>query len=299
MASQKSAKEESYVFDRNHAATSRLNYQYYLWQNAAGFYLHPDIPQLQPNAQVADVATGSGMWLLDLASSLPPTTRLTGLDISLAQCPPRAWLPHNVQLFSWDFFTEVPVDLVAKFDVVHIRLVAVTIRNNDPTVLVRNLARLLKPGGFLQWDELDTPTAHVTVAAPNLETEALEQLRELLISPMKGRNGETLLGSRDWIQAIPENLETNGFCDVRKHTYCEAPHMGVFWNDVISPIVWTFTANGGRWVLSAEEFADVMLKTDDTVKEKQLRSMALRASKESDAGAAVRYGKMSIIARKL
>ena len=38
----------------------RLNYQHYLWQNAAGFYLHPDIPQLQPNAHVADVATGSG-----------------------------------------------------------------------------------------------------------------------------------------------------------------------------------------------------------------------------------------------
>ena len=42
-----------------------------------------------------------------------------------------------------------------------------------------------------------------------------------------------------------------------------------------------------------------MLKTDDTVKEKQLRSMALRAAKESDAGAAVRYGQMSVIARRL
>ena len=48
----------------------------------------------------------------------------------------------------------------------------------------------IEPGGFLQWDELDTPTAHVTVAAPNLETEALEQLRELVTLPMKGRNGE-------------------------------------------------------------------------------------------------------------
>lgn len=110
--------------------------------------------------------------------------------------------------------------MIAKYDVVHIRLVATIIKNNDPTVLVKNLAKLLsmsniafsindvrqmwtntrprrrltntciEPGGFLQWDELDTPTAHVTVTAPNLETDALEQLRELLISPMKGRNGE-------------------------------------------------------------------------------------------------------------
>ena len=43
----------------------------------------------------------------------------------------------------------------------------------------------------------------------------------------------------------------------------------------------------------------MMLKTDDMVKEKQLRSLALRASKENDAGAAVSYGKMSVVARKL
>ena len=42
-----------------------------------------------------------------------------------------------------------------------------------------------------------------------------------------------------------------------------------------------------------------MLKTGDTVTQKQLRSMALRVSKENDAGAAVSYGKMSIVARKL
>ena len=94
------------------------------------------------------------------------------------------------------------------------------IKNNDPTVLVKNLAMLLsmsnvafsidgviymwtdtrlrrrltstciEPGGFLQWDELDTPTGHVTVAAPNLETGALEQLRDLVALPMKGQNGE-------------------------------------------------------------------------------------------------------------
>ena len=42
-----------------------------------------------------------------------------------------------------------------------------------------------------------------------------------------------------------------------------------------------------------------MLKTDGTVTEKKLRSMALRASIQSDAGAAVSYGKMSVVARKL
>ena len=122
--------------------------------------------------------------------------------------------------------------------------------------LRRRLTRAcIEPGGFLQWDELDTPTAHVTVAAPDLDTEALEQLRELVTLPRKGRNGEygplndkflrlmrasidhwfacrTLLGPRDWIEALPENLERNGFCDVQKDSYCEAPYMSLFWVDV-------------------------------------------------------------------
>ena len=61
----------------------------------------------------------------------------------MGQCPPKAWLPSNVSFRTWDFFAEVPSELVARYDVVHIRLIAVTIKNNDPTVVVKNLAKLL------------------------------------------------------------------------------------------------------------------------------------------------------------
>ena len=59
-----------------------------------------------------------------------------------------------------------------------------------------------------------------------------------------------------------------------------------------------FTTDGDRWCLSAEEFADVMLKAGYEEKEKSLRNMVLKASSECAAGAAVRYGKMSVVARK-
>ena len=59
-----------------------------------------------------------------------------------------------------------------------------------------------------------------------------------------------------------------------------------------------FTADGDRWVLSAEEFADVMLKAGNEEKEKSLRNMVLKASSEIAAGAAVRYSKMSVVARR-
>ena len=45
-------------------------------------------------------------------------------------------------------------------------------------------------------------------------------------------------------------------------------------------------ADYSRWALAAEEFADVMLKVRDE-KEKELKDMVLKASQESEAGAAV------------
>ena len=58
------------------------------------------------------------------------------------------------------------------------------------------------------------------------------------------------------------------------------------------------TADGDSWVLSAEEFADGMLKAGYEEIEKSLRKMVLKASSEIAAGAAVRYSKMSVVARR-
>lgn len=59
-----------------------------------------------------------------------------------------------------------------------------------------------------------------------------------------------------------------------------------------------FIADGDRWVLAGEEFADAMQKAGHEEIEKSLRNMALKASSEISAGAAVQYGKMSIVARR-
>lgn len=85
---------------------------------------------------------------MDLAPQVPPTNRLDGLDIDLIQCPPKEWLPPNLTFRQWDFFSEPPPELVAAYDVVHIRLVAVTIKNNDPSVLIKNVTRLLSMNSY-------------------------------------------------------------------------------------------------------------------------------------------------------
>lgn len=75
-----------YLLDRSHAAACRLNLQFYLWKDAIKFNSHPSIP-VQKCGIIADVATGIGMWLIDVARELP-TAQIEGFDIDLSQAPP-------------------------------------------------------------------------------------------------------------------------------------------------------------------------------------------------------------------
>lgn len=56
-----------------------------------------------------------------------------------------------------DAFTDnVPEAMFGKFDVVHVRVFTAVVKGNDPSPLIRNALKMLKPGGYLQWDEMDS-----------------------------------------------------------------------------------------------------------------------------------------------
>lgn len=80
---------------------------------------------------------------MDLARQFPDSMRLDGIDIDLTQCPPREWLPPNVTLRQWDVFSEVPEDLYESYDIVCVRHLNLTSRENDPTDILKNLLKLL------------------------------------------------------------------------------------------------------------------------------------------------------------
>lgn len=80
---------------------------------------------------------------MEVARSLPLTVSLMGFDINLNQCPPKPWLPPNINTHYWNFFEEPPVEFQGVFDMVHVRLITVTIKENDPNIVIRNLEKLL------------------------------------------------------------------------------------------------------------------------------------------------------------
>jgi hypothetical protein len=89
--------------------------QHYLWKQRQGFLVHPSIPIHTGSLKIADIGTGTGIWLLDLASTIPSSTQLHGFDVDLSQCPPKEWLPSNVSMQLLNIYEEVPEELQEQY----------------------------------------------------------------------------------------------------------------------------------------------------------------------------------------
>ncbi|KAJ4358591.1 uncharacterized protein N0V89_003175 [Didymosphaeria variabile] len=121
---------------------------------AIGYLLHPSIAAVLPeNARIADVGTGTGIWMSELAKVSPSTYTFNGYDISSDQFLPAESLPSNVTLEFGDFKKPIPDELRGKFDLVNIRLIIISMGVGVWEPTLQNILPLLKPGGAIQWTE--------------------------------------------------------------------------------------------------------------------------------------------------
>ncbi|KAF7921284.1 uncharacterized protein EAE98_008710 [Botrytis deweyae] len=120
-----------------------------------GHILDPRIPK-QNVSRVADVATGTGIWLRELAEEFENggynLQETVGFDISPGQFPKNAASEHKFVL--WDMTKSFPKEYYGTFDVVHVRLVVLALKAEQIKGVVENLVELLKPGGYLQWTDV-------------------------------------------------------------------------------------------------------------------------------------------------
>jgi hypothetical protein len=136
------------------------------------------------------------------------------MDISLSQVPPTEWLPDHVTARTLDIFAPVPEDLRAKFDVVHVRLFLLVVRDNDPVPILSNLLKLLKPGGYLHWQEYDTSKTSVVVAAaaaPGSDAEtaapAMTALHRLTTGGGRNASADQVFENLSWVSTFARLFE--------------------------------------------------------------------------------------------
>ncbi|KAL9118287.1 MAG: hypothetical protein Q9187_005171 [Circinaria calcarea] len=144
-------------------------------------------------------------WLLELAREVPASWTLEGFDISAAQYPAVEYLPSNVSLKTLDVYAKTSEDLIGRFDIVHIRAFTVVVRGEDTASLLKNVIAMLKPGGYLQWDEVDAGSFHPETPRASISTQCTDELlREWKNSCAKAGMGFV------WISSLDDSFTSQG-----------------------------------------------------------------------------------------
>ncbi|PWY90621.1 hypothetical protein BO94DRAFT_623364 [Aspergillus sclerotioniger CBS 115572] len=209
-----------YVFTRDFLDNNRINLQHYLWIELFGYHIHPTIPTNHRNLRIADIGTGTGIWLTDLARRLPSTVSLDGLDISFGATPPPKTLPSNVTLQLYDVFSETPDHLRGVYDIVHIRNFSFVLKDNEAERVTRNILELLKPGGYIQWAEPDVSSFRIEKTHPECKVTALTEL-------IKVSQGQDARFHSTWVPRLPMIFEQLGLEEVQSDVKEAPPYMGV------------------------------------------------------------------------
>ncbi|PKX88641.1 class I SAM-dependent methyltransferase [Aspergillus novofumigatus IBT 16806] len=211
-----SSASDPYRLNRNVAASTRLSLQHYIWKENMGYLLHPSIDVSRPDLAIADVGTGTGIWILDLLRQLP-NAKLHGFDISSEQYPAPGFLPPNVSLSKLDILGEIPEEYRGKFDVVHARLLVQVVNQagSDPVPVIQNMMKLLKPGGYLQWEEPndDASKRPIVKADPANSSENAEKLLQRLDARFRAATPAS------WSVALAETFKEQGLQNVVREEF--------------------------------------------------------------------------------
>jgi len=155
--------------------------------------------QIKDGSNVLDAATGTGIWLTDLANQIPADVELYGIDLATQFFPEDH--PKNMH-FVQGSITALPKDFTAKFDVINQRLLRAALQAPEWLTVVSEIYRALKPGGYVQFYEnaANRPTPGPASATYAELLEALWQGKGLLY---------------DCSEQLPEMLREAGFVDIR------------------------------------------------------------------------------------
>ncbi|KAL9111988.1 MAG: hypothetical protein Q9227_003608 [Pyrenula ochraceoflavens] len=140
--------------------------------------------------------------------------------------------------------------------------------------VVRNFLKMLKPGGYVQWDEVDIVNMHVAKIEDEVQAPALERLREMTYAN----------GRHDWTLDIAKYLECEGFDTVRREFYGNKTEM--------------LRAFGEQHLLTQEEFASRLMRDGANDKALEYYNLVGDGYKETLNGAALCVPRLVCIGRK-
>ncbi|KAF9070933.1 hypothetical protein BDP27DRAFT_1362173 [Rhodocollybia butyracea] len=162
----------------------------------------PNIP-LDSGDEILDSATGTGIWLLDVAHQVNPNISLTGIDISQRLFPTQ--YPQNVT-FAVHSVTNLPESWSNRFKVANQRLLSGALTHEQWGMALSELYRILKPGGWIQLLE-SSPLEVKTSSGP------MKRLTDA-VAALFVNKGLVL----DIVETLDQRLKDAGFGNIKKQS---------------------------------------------------------------------------------
>ncbi len=139
------ATDEAYMLTRDQDESRRLDIQHmFMRQLAHGSLIQPSIPRSELRT-VADVATGTGVWLREAAQELTTSHEMisyTGFDISAEQFP-KDHIP-GVSFIVQNVVEPFPPEYHGRYDLVNVRLLSYALKAQDLEISVKNIIQILR-----------------------------------------------------------------------------------------------------------------------------------------------------------
>ncbi|KAJ3045364.1 hypothetical protein HDV00_010234 [Rhizophlyctis rosea] len=156
-----------YFLPNDDEEMDRLHLQHYIIRLIFGSNFSAPVTQMlkESGRKVLDLGCGSGIWSFEVASDFPQC-QVTGFDLSPVQ--PDTVKPKNVQFLEGDL-TKVPLPFPdASFDFVDMRFLFSALKADHWPILISEIVRILKPGGYLELMEAPTETFSGPTTVPHL-----------------------------------------------------------------------------------------------------------------------------------
>ncbi len=134
-----------YLLPKNVVEANRLDFQFYLIRSILhGNYVSPLRGDL---VSILDVGCGTGRWMIEMARAFPGA-QVVGLDIAP---PPQSaqTVPSNTRFVQANLLDGLPF-ADRSFDFTHQRLLALAIPAAHWPVVIGELVRVTRPGGYVE-----------------------------------------------------------------------------------------------------------------------------------------------------
>ena len=245
---------------RFHHRCVSFSLYHYLWIEDTGFLIHPTILNAYrefKDLRIAQIGIGNCMSMIYALRETKGRSIIDGYDVDISKAMPKEWYSPKLRIRPQDM-SRPSLDScpVKSYDLVHLRFAASLVRDNNPDTLISNAATMLKPGGWIQWDEFDPTSA--SVVTTNNQPTSLFPNAETLARLTREKGVET----HGWLSRFPLHFIKHGLD---------------FVDDLREPIsVEHMTVSTEVLILALEEQMRLLRKDGD--KEEKARSRVLEGA---------------------